>query len=106
MRRKSRQAKIEAATNGWPTSPTSSISRLHSKTFGAFLRQQRLARGLSRSVLAGQTGVAEARLAKIELNQAVPSCASIRRLAPILDVPEDALMEAAGYLTRSQSRAG
>ena len=98
--KKVRQSKIRPATNGLRASPTSSISRLHSKTFGTFLRERRLAQGLSRSLLASRTGVAEGTLGKIELNQAVPSYQEINKLAPVLEVAEQALMEVAGYLKR------
>lgn len=91
---------VSAAANGRQVAPSSSINGLHAKTFGSFLRQQRLARRLSRQLLASRTGVAEGTLEKIELSQAVPSCQDIKRLAPVLEVPEQVLMEVAGYLKR------
>lgn len=98
--KKGQRSKVKPARNGWQPPPTSSLHGLHSTTFGSFLRQQRVARGLSRQLLASLTGVEEGTLEKIELNQAVPSYQDIKNLAPVLEVPEQALMEVAGYVKR------
>lgn len=98
--KKIQRSTVQPATNAWQASPASSLAGLRSTTFGSFLRQQRVARSLSRALLASRTGVEESALKKIELNQAVPSCQDIKKLARVLQVPEQTLMEAAGYLKR------
>ena len=99
--KKAQRSHVKPATNGRYDLPSSSsINGLHSTTFGSFLRQQRVARGLSRQLLASRTDVAEGTLEKIELSQAVPSCQDIKKLARVLEVPEQALMEVAGYVKR------
>lgn len=64
---------------------------------GAKLKLARLARGLSLKTLAGQAGITEGHLSKIENNRAHPSLASLHQLASALDMNMSALFAAAEH---------
>ena len=102
--KKTQRSHVQAATNHWQAPPTSSLAGRHSTTFGSILRQQRLAQGLSRALLASRAGLGESALEKIELNQAPPSYEDIKNLARVLHVPKQPLMQAAGYVKRGQGQ--
>jgi len=71
-------------------------------TFGRFLKSERVARRISRSLLASVTGIAEARLASLEANTVIPTYAEIRKLSAALGMTEESLLAAAGYVSKQQ----
>jgi ribosome-binding protein aMBF1 (putative translation factor) len=99
--KKVQRSHVTSATNFKPPSPASCLDGVQSATFGGFLRHQRVARGLSRALLASRTDLEEATVEKIELNEAVPSYRDVKKLARVLKIPEQALIDAAGYLKRA-----
>ena len=102
--KKVQHSHVQPAMNRWQPPPTFSLAGRHSTTFGSILRQQRLAQGLSRALLASRAGLGESALEKIELNQAPPSYEDIKNLARVLHVPKLPLMQAAGYVKRGQGQ--
>lgn len=98
--KKVEQSKITPATNAWQPPRVSSLAGVQPTTFGSFLRRQRVAKGFSRPRLGHLSGLKEATLEKVERNQASLSYQDIKRLAAALAIPEQALMEGAGYVKR------
>jgi len=82
----------------WDYNGTNStfVSSLPNRTFGSFLKERRVARGMPRRALAVRAAIEEKRLMAIELNQSPPSYREIRSLASVLRLPERELLEAAG----------
>jgi transcriptional regulator with XRE-family HTH domain len=71
-------------------------------TFGSFLKRERARHGFSRHSLAITTGIGERVLAEIELNRCAPSYGHLKILAAVLEIPEQALLEAAGCIKQEQ----
>jgi transcriptional regulator with XRE-family HTH domain len=71
-------------------------------TFGSFLKKGRIRRRMSRHGLAVVSGIQERRLEAIELNQSPPSYRDIKRLAIVLEIPEQELLEVAGCIKREE----
>jgi transcriptional regulator with XRE-family HTH domain len=67
-------------------------------TFGSFLRQERLSRGLSRALLGAKTQIQPARLIGFESNAGVPGLSEISRLADALGIQREVLLREAGLL--------
>ena len=79
----------------WPT--TVSTSRWlavppRAGTFGALLREARLAAGLSQSELSQRSGLPKPTLSRYENGHVLPSLVTLRRLAHALGVAESALL--------------
>ena len=65
--------------------------------FGGLLRRLRLDQQLTQAELADAADVTAGYLARVELNQVVPSSAVVGRLARALEIPVAALAEHGGY---------
>lgn len=100
MKRAPQSRMYRLVTTTWQPTPAS-MAGVKSTTFGTFLRRQRVAKGFSRSLVAERSGVKEGTIEKIELNQASPSYQDIKALALLLGVPEQELMQVAGYVKRA-----
>ncbi len=71
--------------------------------FGEFLRETRLAKGLSIRQLATMAGVSNAYLSQVETGaRGVPSPKILKRLARPLSITPTRFLEIAGYISRPQ----
>jgi len=81
------QSTPEAPSSGTPISDAD-----HLKLLGERVRQARARRGMSRKILARDSGVSERYLAQLETGQGNISILLLRRIAQALDLPLDALV--------------
>ncbi|MGB8953889.1 MAG: helix-turn-helix transcriptional regulator [Tumebacillaceae bacterium] len=74
--------------------------------FGEFLRMKRQERGLSGRKLAAKSGISQTYLSQMETgDKPPPSDQKIRRLAEVLEIPTNRLMELAGRAPQQESNA-
>lgn len=74
-------------------------------TLGDFLKRARKGKRLSQEDVANTTGLARTYVTRLEHNEfKSPSAKVLINLAKVLDVPHDALFQAAGYLEPEPSR--
>lgn len=67
-------------------------------TFGAFVKEKRVAKGLSLRAAASRVGVDSAYLSRVEAGKTRPSDHLVEELAPVLGCPPDDLAMMAGHL--------
>ncbi|NMB41838.1 MAG: helix-turn-helix domain-containing protein [Firmicutes bacterium] len=73
----------------------------NSLSFGKYLKQLRLKKGLTLKELAGLAGLSPSYLSRIERGKRnIPNARFLNRLAPHLDISPQEIMIAAGYLNK------
>lgn len=77
---------------------TPGAERFGVHTFGHFLKQERMSRGISRAVLAAKTGIDAEHLSAFESNAAVPGFSEVTRLADALGIDRSTLLREQGLL--------
>jgi len=67
-------------------------------TFGNFLKQERLRRGISRSLLSARAQIEPARLSSFECNAVVPHLDEMERMAKAMGLERELLLRKLGLL--------
>jgi transcriptional regulator with XRE-family HTH domain len=74
---------------------------LVSDNFGFWLQREREKRGLTQAKLAAKAGLNRAVINKIENGQSEPSPETLQAIADALNIPDEVVFRAAGYLRSS-----